>query len=224
MFEWKLFQFNVKHAFLHGELEEEVNMSPPPRYSLRKNTGDVCHLRKSIYGLKQTPRAWFEKFSKTMLSAGNVQSEGDHMLSIKHGKEEKVASLTVYVDDIVVTENDEAEIQNLKKHLASSFDIKTLGLLTYFLGIEVAYSTSGIVLSQHKYILDLLKDMGKLDCRPAVTPVDVNVKLKAEQREKDALVNKTSFQRLIRRLLYLNHSRCNIAFAVNSLSQFMNDP
>ena len=159
-----------------------------------------------------------------MLSARYVQSEGDHTLFIKHGKEEKVAILIVYVDDIVVTGNDEAEIHNLKKHLASSFDIKALGLLTYFFGIEVAYSTSGIVLSQHKYILDLLKDTGKLDCCPAMTSVDVSVKLKAKQHEKDAPVNKTSFQRLIGMLLYLNHTRPDIAFAVNSLSQFMNDP
>ena len=225
LFDWKLFQFDVKNAFLHGELEEEVYMAPPPGYFLKtNNNGDVCHLRKSIYGLKQSPRAWFGKFSKTMLSAGYAQSEGDHTLFIKHGKEGKVAILIVYVDDIVVTGNDVAEIQNLKKHLASSFDIKALGLLSYFLGIEVAYSAAGIVLSQHKYIIDLLKDTGKLDCRPAVTPVDVNVKLKSEQHEKDFPVNKTSFQRLIGRLLYLNHTRPDIAFAVNSLSQFMNDP
>ena len=78
-------------------------MAPPPKYPLRKNTGYVCHLRKSIYGLKQSPRAWFGKFSKTMLSAGYVQSEGDHTLFMKHLKEEKVAILIVYIDDIVVT-------------------------------------------------------------------------------------------------------------------------
>ena len=72
MFVWKIFQFEVKHAFLHGELEEEVYMAPPPGYPWRKNTGDVCHLRKSIYGLKQSPRAWFGKFLKTMLSVGYV--------------------------------------------------------------------------------------------------------------------------------------------------------
>ena len=176
LFDWKLFQFDVKNAFLHGELEEEVYMAPPPGYLLEtNNTGDVCHLRKSIYGLKQSPRAWFGKFFKTMLSARYAQSEGDHTLFIKHGKEGKVAILIEYVDNIVVTGNDVAEIQNLKKHLASSFDIKALGLLSYFLGIEVAYSASGIVLSQHNYIIDHLKDTGKLDCRPAVTPVDVNV-------------------------------------------------
>ena len=198
-------------------------MAPPSGYFLKKNTGDVCHLRKSIYGLKQSPRAWFGKFLRTMLFAGYVQSEGDHMLFIKHGKEGKLAILIVYVDGIVVIGNDEVEIQNLKKHLASSFDIKALGLLSSFLGIEVAYSASGIVISLHKYILDLLKDTGKLDCRRAVTPVDVNVKLKAEQHEKDFPVNKTSFQKLIGRLQYLNHTRPDIAFAVNSLNQFMND-
>ena len=72
MFDWKLFQFDVKHAILRGELEDEVYMSPPPGYSLRKTIGDVCHLRKSIYGLKQSPRAWFGEFSKTMLSTGYV--------------------------------------------------------------------------------------------------------------------------------------------------------
>ena len=225
LFDWKLFQFDVKNAFLQGELEEEVYMAPPPGYFLKmNNTGDVWHLRKSIYGLKQSPRAWFGKLSKTMLSAGYAQSEGDHTLFIKHGKEGKVAILIVYVDDIVVTGNDVAEIQNLKKHLASLFDIKALGLLSYYLGIEVAYLAAGIVLSQHKYIIDLLKDTGKLDCRPAVTPVDVNEKLKSEQHEKDFPVNKTSFQRLIGRLLYLNHTKPDRAFADNSLSQFLNNP
>ena len=88
---------------------------------------------------------------------------------------------------------DEKDIQNLEDHLATSIDIKALGLLTYFLGIEVTYSKSGIVLSQHKYILDLLKETGKLEYRLATTPTNVNVKLKAEQHKNDASINKTSF-------------------------------
>ena len=223
-YRWELYQYDVKNAFLHGELEEEVYMSPPPGYVLSNNPSDVCHLKKSLYGLKQSPRAWFGKFSKTMLLAGYFQSEGDHTLFIKHSNDGKVALLIVYVDDIIITGSDKGEIQNLEKYLATSFDIKALGMLTYFLGIEVAHSKSGIALSQHKYILDLLKETGKEDCRPAATPTDVNVKQKTEQHEKDAPINKTSFQRLIGRLLYLNHTRLDIAFAVNSLSQFINDP
>ena len=85
-------------------------MSPPLGYVLSKNSRDVCHLKKSLYGLKQSPRAWFGKFSKTMLSVGYFQSEGDHTLFIKHGAERKVAILILYVDDIIITGNDEKEI------------------------------------------------------------------------------------------------------------------
>ena len=116
------------------------------------------------------------------------------------------------------------EIGNLKRHLTNNFDIKSLGQLTYFLGIEVTYSKSSIVLSQHKYILDFLKDTCKFNCKPASTPVDTNTKLKAKQSDKDDPINKTSFQRLVGRLLYLNHTRPDISFAVNSLSQYMSDP
>ena len=82
-YQWELYQYDVKNVFLHGELEEEVYMSPPPGYVLSNNPSDVCHLKKSLYGLKQSPRAWFGKFSKTMLSAGYFQSEGDYTLFIK---------------------------------------------------------------------------------------------------------------------------------------------
>ena len=85
------------------------------------------------------------------------------------------------------------EIRNWKHHLTSNFDIKSLGQLTYFLGIEVAYSKSGIALSQHKYILDLLKDRSKFNCKLASTPVDTNTKLKAKQTDKDYPIKKTSF-------------------------------
>ena len=68
--DWKLYQCGVKNAFLRGELKEEVYMSPPPSYVLSKNSSDVCHIKKSLYELKQSPRAWFGKFSKTMLSTG----------------------------------------------------------------------------------------------------------------------------------------------------------
>ena len=224
MHQWDLSQFDVKNAFLHGELEEEVYMAPPPGYQLHENSSYVCHLKKSLYGLKQSPRAWFEKFSSTLISAGYSQSEGDHTLFFKHGQDSKLAILIVYVDDIIVTGDDVKEIGNLKRHLTSNFDIKSLGQLTYFLGIEVAYSRAGVVLSQHKYILDLLKDTGKLDCKPVSTPVDTNVKLQAKQSDKDDPINKPSFQRLIGRLLYLNHTRPDISFAVNSLSQYMSDP
>ena len=106
--------------------------------------------------------------------------------------------------------------------MSQKFDIKTLGHLRYFLGIEVARSPEGIFLSHRKYVLDLLREVGMTTCKPANSPVDVNVKLKKGEGGKP--VNQTSYQRLIGKLIYLNHTRPEIAFAVNTLSQFMSAP
>ncbi|CAA7408297.1 unnamed protein product [Spirodela intermedia] len=130
--------------------------------------------------------------------------------------------LIVYVNDILITSDDTNEIQNLSKNLSQEFDIKSLGRLRYFLGIEVAHSKEGIFISQHKYTVDLLQETRQLACKPIVTPVDINVKLGAGGDSPP--VNKESFQRLIEKLIYLNHTRPNVAYAVSSSSQFMNDP
>jgi len=106
-------QFDVKNAFLNGDLEEEVYMDLPPgvKYSSSCRT-EVCKLKKSLYGLKQSPRAWFGRFSSTMKAFGYKQSNSDHTLFIKH-KEGKVTTLIVYVDDMVVTGDDSCAIKAL---------------------------------------------------------------------------------------------------------------
>ena len=107
-----------------------------------------------------------------MTSLGYKQSQGDHTLFIKHSVSGEVTVLLVYVDDIIVTGDDKREQQELSQCLATEFEIKTLGRLKYFLGIEVAHSKKGIFISQQKYITDLLKETGKIACRPTSTPVD----------------------------------------------------
>jgi len=111
--DWSLQQFDVKNAFLNGDLEEEVYMDLPPgvKYSSSCRT-EVCKLKKSLYGLKQSPRAWFGRFSSTMKAFGYKQSNSDHTLFIKH-KEGKVTTLIVYVDDMVVTGDDSCAIKAL---------------------------------------------------------------------------------------------------------------
>ena len=89
--------------------------------------------------------------------------------------------LIVYIDDIVITSNDQDGIQKLKQHFFSHFQTKDLGKLKYFLGIEVAQSNSEVVISQRKYTLDILTDTGMLDCKPVDTPMDPNVKLESGQ-------------------------------------------
>ena len=130
--------------------------------------------------------------------------------------------LIVYVDDIVTTEDDFKEINNLKGSLVADFEIKNLGSLKYFLGMEVARSNRGIVMFQQKYILDLLRETGMMGCRPADTPIDPNQNLRS--KEGGDPVDTIRCQRLVGRLIYLSHTRPDIAFAVSLVSQFMHSP
>ncbi|CAB1184505.1 unnamed protein product [Spirodela intermedia] len=140
-----------------------------------------------------------------MKGFGYIQSNGDHTLFIKRGDPNKVTALIVYADDIIITGDDIEETKCLGQNLSREFDIKYLGRLKYFLGIEVAYS-KGVFLSQHKYILDLLQKTGNW-----------------KGKDFDQ-VEKSSYRWLIKRLIYLNHTRPDITFAVNVLSQYTNDP
>ena len=101
----------------------------------------------------------------------------------------------LYVDDLIITGDSQFEIDNVKRDLKQKFEIKDLGILKYFLGIEIAHSSKGLFISQRKYILDLLEETGKLGSKPAITPVDVNVKLNSEDGESVTDINQ--FQRLI---------------------------
>jgi hypothetical protein len=139
-------------------------MEIPPGLEDSSSAGKVCKLKKALYGLKQFPRAWFERFFRAMRRFGYKLSQADHTLFIKHSSQGKVTALIMYVDDIVLIGNDDGEMQNLKHRLGNEFEIKDLGTLKYFLGIEVARSKHGIFISQRKYILDLLKETGMLGC------------------------------------------------------------
>ncbi|KAL6311485.1 hypothetical protein AAG906_025586 [Vitis piasezkii] len=115
---------------------------------------------KSVLTVKYKADGSLERFSKAMTIMGYNQSQGDHTLFINHSKLGGVTTLLVYVDDIIVIGNDLEEREALRCQLENEFEIKDLGKLKYFLGIEVAYSKRAIFISQHKYLLDLLKETG----------------------------------------------------------------
>ncbi|RVW31986.1 Retrovirus-related Pol polyprotein from transposon RE1 [Vitis vinifera] len=220
--DWCLQQLDIKNAFLNGDLEEEVYMEIPPGFEESMAKNQVCKLQKSLYGLKQSPRAWFDRFTKAVLKLGYKQGQADHTLFVKKSHTGKMAILIVYVDDIILSGNDMEELQNLKKYLSKEFEVKDLGNLKYFLGMEVARSRKGIVVSQRKYILDLLKETGMLGCKPIDTPMDSQKKLGIEKESTP--VDRGRYQRLVGRLIYLSHTRPDIGFAVSAVSQFMHSP
>jgi transposase InsO family protein len=217
--DWPLHQLDVKNAFLQGDLTETVYMTQPPGFESKGEC--VCHLKKSIYGLKQSPRAWFDKFSKAVVSHGMTRSQADHSVFFKKTRT-GIVILVVYVDDIVITGSDKEGIQILINHLSSSFLTKDLGKLRYFLGIEVARSKTGISLSQRKYTLDILQDTGYLGSKPVATPMEPNLKLMPD--EGDFVDDPDTYRRLVGKLIYLTITRPDISYAVSIVSQFMTNP
>ncbi|KAJ0534888.1 putative RNA-directed DNA polymerase [Helianthus annuus] len=221
--EWPLYQLDINNAFLYGSLTEDVYMSLPLGY-FNNDKNKVCKLVKSLYGLKQAPRKWNEKLTSVLLDMGFKQSLCDHSLFIL-SKNDVLVVLLVYVDDIVITGNSSVEIAKIKKNLSESFLIKDLGLLKYFLGIEVLYADKSVCLSQRKYCLELLNEFGYLGCKPVGTPIELShVVTNKIENSKVVLENITGFQKLVGKLIYLSLTRPDISYAVQFLSQYMHSP
>ncbi|KAL5577006.1 hypothetical protein UlMin_018705 [Ulmus minor] len=198
-------------------------MTIPPGYSPTGGTvsNAVCRLHKSLYGLKQASRQWYAKFSNTLLANNFKQSATDHSLFIKNSGNTFLA-LLVYVDDIIIASNCAKAVQDLKDTLERNFKLKDLGNLRFFLGLEVARTEKGILISQRHYALQLLADAGYLACKSANTPMEANLRLSLEEGE--LIDNPSSYRRMIGKLLYLTITRPDISFSVNRLSQFLANP
>uniref|UniRef100_A0A2N9EUN8 Integrase catalytic domain-containing protein n=1 Tax=Fagus sylvatica TaxID=28930 RepID=A0A2N9EUN8_FAGSY len=180
---WPLFQMDVKNAFLNGELTEEVYMQLPPGFSQPPGfSPKVCRLRRALYGLKQAPRAWFAKFSSTISQHGFSASSYDSALFFRRS-DHGITLLLLYVDDMIITGDDVQGIQDLKRFLGQHFEMKDLGPLSYFLGLEVSSSSDGYYLTQAKYTSDLISRAGITDSKIVDTPIEYNNRLNTHDGE-----------------------------------------
>ena len=136
-------------------------MDPPPRFTPKE--GKVCRLKKALYGSKQSPRTWFGRLNYAMKGFGYRQAVADHTLFFKRDGDD-ITLLIVYIDDLIVTGSSLKEVEKLQSHLAKEFEMKDMGTLKYFLGIEVSRSKHGLFLSQWKYTLNLLNETGNFAC------------------------------------------------------------
>uniref|UniRef100_A0A2N9EHZ0 Reverse transcriptase Ty1/copia-type domain-containing protein n=1 Tax=Fagus sylvatica TaxID=28930 RepID=A0A2N9EHZ0_FAGSY len=167
---WSLRQLDVSNAFLHGLLKETVFMAQPLGFVNSTLPSHVCHLHKSLYGLKQAPRAWFERFTSHLLTLGFKASVADASLFIlSHGS--VTVYLLLYVDDIIITGNSSTAVSNIISQLFDAFELKDLGPLRYFLGLQIDYKKGGFFVHQRKYLTDLLHKFTMTDCKPASTPI-----------------------------------------------------
>ena len=181
---------------------------------VRKGTPSSCNLHL-IYNFLTYHRL----SSPYQPSFGITQSTSDHSVFYPHTSLRECIYLIVYMDDIVITDSDQDGIWKLKQHLFNHFQTKDLEKLKYFLEIKIAQSNSNVVMSQRKYVLDILEEIGMLDCKPVDTPMDPNVKLVLGQREP--LRDPRRYRRLVGKLNYLTITQPNISFLVSVISQFL---
>lgn len=219
---WKLWQLDVKSAFLNGPLEEEVYVSQPPGFEVADSDGKALRLRKALYGLKQAPRAWNKRIDSFLTQTGFRKCTVEHGVYIKVISNSDVLLLCLYVDDLVITGSNETEIEKLKLNLKSEFEMSDLGELAYFLGIEFLQTKKGVVMHQKKYVSEILKRFNMIDCNPVTVPVEGNLKL--EFSENEASVDATLFRQLVGCLRFICHSRPEISYGVGLVSRFLAQP
>jgi hypothetical protein len=220
-FDWPLRQLNISNAFLHGYLKEDVFMAQPQGFVDHSKPDYVCKLHKSLYGLKQAPRAWFERFTSQLETLSFTASTADPSLFIYKSKHDTLY-LLLYVDDIIITSTSPTLVTTLISNLQTTFEVKDLGPLHYFLGLQLQYHDHGFSVHQTKYATDLLNRFNMFTYKPSSTPYSSVSRLTKSQGT--TLSNPTLFRNLVGALQYLTFTRPNLSFAVNQVCQFMHSP
>jgi len=218
---WPMKQIDIQNAFLHGFLSEDVFMVQPPGFVHPSFPNHVCKLKKAIYGLKQAPRAWFSRLSDKLIQLGFVGSKADTSLFL-YRTETITMYLLIYVDDIIITASDPAAITELLQLLSADFAVKDLGDLHYFLGVEVLKMDSGLLLSQKRYIMDLLKKTNMHEAKPITSPMASSSTLSAFTGAP--MDDPSLYRSTVGSLQYLSLTRPDLSYAVNRVCQFMHRP
>jgi len=215
---WNIYQLDVHNAFLNDIIQEEVYMAQPPGFANSAKSSYVCPLHKSLYGLKQAPRAWYNRLSEFLFSIGFQASKVDTSLFIL-SLNGAMIYLLVYVDDILLTGSNSALLHRLITLLQTEFKLRDLGYVHFFLGIEVKPTAMGLLLSQHKYALDIIQRAGMASCKPVDTPLSTSSKLGIVPGTLHS--DPTRYRQIVGALQYLTFTRPDICYAINKVCQFM---
>lgn len=219
---WCLFHLDVKSAFLNGKILEEVFVEQPKGFEIEKKPKMVYKLKKALYRLKQAPRSWYSKIDAYFLQQGFQRSETEHTLYKRIENNGDILVVCIYVDDILCLSSSLDLVTQFKLEMQQNFDMTDLGLLSYFLGMEVMQDKHGVFVTQKRYAQELLKKFNMLQCKAAPTPMCTSDKLQAVDCSGDAEIGR--YRSLVGQLIYLTHSRPDISFVVGVLSRYMNKP
>ncbi|KAJ9560337.1 hypothetical protein OSB04_005497 [Centaurea solstitialis] len=218
---FKVYQMDVKSAFLYGTIDEEVYVCQPPGFEDPKYPDRVCKLRKALYGLHQAPRAWYDTLSSYLLENKFERGVIDKTLFIKRTKTDMLL-VQIYVDDIIFGSTKEDMCKEFEELMHKKFKMSSMGELTFFLGLQVKQKRDGIFINQSKYVATMLQKFGMNDAKPASTPMETHKHLTADVEGEEVDVHQ--YRSMIGSLMYLTASRPDIMFAVCVCARFQVRP
>eukprot|EP00253_Pinus_taeda_P003920 PITA_03920 len=219
-FKWEVHQMDVKSAFLHGDLHEEIYMEQPTGF-IQTYSSLVCQLKKSLYGLKQARRVWYSKMDSFLLETGFSRCHSDNTVYTKKvGK--SLIILVLYFDDLILIGSDPNLINHGNSSLKKKFEMTYLGHLHYFLGLQVLQSKEGISLSQSKYACNILRHFHMEDYKPTPSPFYSGAKLSVTYTSPEA--DSTLYRQLVGKILYMTHTCPDLSFVVGLIAWFMQNP
>ena len=228
----ELAQLDVKTAFLHGDLKEEIYMSQPDGFKVAGKENWVCKLSKSLYGLKQSPRQWYKRFDQFMMGQKYTRSKYDHCVYLRKLRDDSYIYLLLYVDDMLIASKSQVEIDKMKAQLSKEFEMKDLGETKKILGMEISRDrTRGkLCLTQKQYLKKVLQRFGMNEnSKPVSTPLAPHLKLSSllspKTDEERAYMAKVPYANAVGSLMYaMVCTRPDISQAVGVVSRFMHDP
>ncbi|GKD99351.1 putative ribonuclease H-like domain-containing protein [Tanacetum coccineum] len=216
-----VYQMDVKSAFLNGTIDEEVYVSQPPGFVDPDHPKKVYKVVKALYGLHQAPRAWYATLSTFLEEHGYRRGSIDKTLFIKKNKKD-IMLVQVYVDDIIFGSTKKSWCDEFETLMKGRFQMSSMGELTFFLGLQVKQSQTGLFISQDKYVADMLKKFDLASVKTAITPMETKMALTKDEESADVDVH--LYRSMIGSLMYLTASRPDIMFAVCACSRFQVNP
>jgi hypothetical protein len=218
---FRLFQMDVKSAFLNGPIKEEVYVEQSPGFEDDRYPDHVFKLSKALYGLKQAPRAWYECLRDFLIANAFKVGKADPTLFTKTCDGDLFVC-QIYVDDIIFGSTNQKSCEEFSRVMTQKFEMSMMGELTYFLGFQVRQLKDGTFLSQMKYTQDLLKRFGMKDAKPAKTPMGTDGHVDLNKGGKS--VDQKAYRSMIGSLLYLCASRPDIMLSICMCARFQSDP
>ncbi|KAI3664952.1 hypothetical protein L6452_43567 [Arctium lappa] len=218
---FKVYQMDVKSAFLYGTIDEEVYVCLPPGFENPSYPDTVYKQKKTLYGLHQAPRAWYDTLSTHLLENGFERGIIDKTLFIKRSKN-GIQLVQIYVDDIIFGYTKEQMCRDFEELMHKSFKMSAMGELTFFLRLQVKQQKDGIFISQSKYVKDILDKYGLSDSKPASTPMETHKHITADLEVEDVDVH--LYRSMIGSLMYLTAPRPDIMFPLRVCARFQVKP